>query len=188
MSTERTGIDWLIGNWRGWGIWNGYGLKDQVVLEHLDIRDDGGPYLQAQSTHYLAAGGTIAGDADARSGYSQLSRGEIWVHETYYLRVDPTLAGRQLERYPIELMLANPAGYVVAGSGVAEVGPHQSRLAVASDTITRTNTGADIDQLERHYLWRGDELFIRATMSAFGYTAVPYLNMRLAKEDDDATR
>lgn len=186
MSIELKGLSWLRGNWIGWGIWNGFGLHDQVVIETLSIRDDGGPYLIATSTQYLADGGEIRGDAPAVSGARGLVRGQVWAHETLYIRVDPTQAGQDRERYDVEVMLANPAGYVGCARAVASGGEHGGQLHVRFDHLTRAAGAAQVETVERDYVLRNDELYVRAMMSAFGQHDVPYLQLRLGKEENDA--
>lgn len=186
MSIELTGISWLRGNWSGWGIWNGFGLRDQVIIETLNITDDGGPYLIATSTQYLADGGEIRGDQSAVAGVRALTRGQIWARETLYFRVDPTQAGQQRETWDVEVMLANPAGYVACARGLAGIDAAHAQLAFRADTFTHTASGAKVEMLERNYLLRDDELYVRATMSAFGQHDVPYLQLRLGKEESDA--
>lgn len=186
MSIELTGLSWLRGNWIGWGIWDGFGLSEQVVIETLHITDDGGPYLIATSTQYLADGGEIRGDASAARGAQQLVRGQVWAHETLYLRIAPTQAGQDRQRYDAEVMLANPAGYVGCAPAAVGVGDNVAELRFRMDNLTHTTSGAQVETLERNYLLRDDELYVRATMSAFGQHDVPYLQLRLGKEETDA--
>lgn len=182
LGPEAARLGWLLGQWRGWGVWSGFGVENVVLLHDLEVAHDGGPYLRLLS-HYLraeAASGTISADASAADGIAALAETDVWSQETLYLRVNPSQAGSgSADVVGVEGMLADPAGYTVALEG--RLAPHM--IALASEQISRVASCPQVTQLERRYLLRDDELMISAQMAAFDQPLTPYLTTRLIKAE-----
>ena len=186
IGAEIRPLAWLLGRWRGWGVWSGFGVTDQVLIHDLRVTHDGGPYVCAASTLYSAssATGNVSADDDVAAGLDLLEVADVWSTETLYLRVPPGGAGDGGGPFAVEGMLADPAGFVATLTGRCA----PNTMEVESAHVGSTPSGAPVTEIARRYLVRDGVLMWTASMAAFGADLARYLTVRLApaKEDRDA--
>ncbi|OKL54257.1 hypothetical protein BSZ39_04985 [Bowdeniella nasicola] len=178
---EIAPLAWLLGHWRGWGIFSGAGVDAQVLIHDFHVTHDGGPYLITTSTFEVATAidGTIAADADAATGLSQLESAGVWGTETLYLRLPPDAVGTP-GPHDVEGMLADPAGFTAALAGRIS----EDALLLQSTALAATASAPPVTELQRRYLKQGEDLMWSASMAAFGQDLAPYVTVRLTQSSE----
>lgn len=173
LAPEAYPMAWLVGNWRGEGVLSYPDIPESVVVQNVTFDHDGGPYLRYESTIR-----TRSGEAPANIPEAELP---IWSVETGYWRVAPERPeGFPIDRTPLEVLLADPAGNVSVYLGAAGNG----RIDLVSDLIARTSTAVEISGARRMYGLVGERLMWVWEIAAFGNPLKPYVSVELDRIEE----
>ena len=160
LAPEVYPLAWLVGSWRGTGeVSHPQVPRVEIEAEAL-VRHDGGPYLAWTSTFRLA------GEDD------------VWATESGYWRVSPERPADLPDgRFPVELLLVDPAGHLTMFAGVVGNG----RIDLASDLLVRSPDAVELTAGTRLLgLVRG-ELMWTWDVAAFGEPLQSYSAVRMAR-------
>lgn len=160
LAPEVYPLAWLVGRWRGTGEVAYPNVPRCDIVADVVVDHDGGPYLSWTSTLRLAG--------DDR----------VWATEQGYWRVPPDRPADLPEgRFPVELLLVDPAGHLTLYAGVAAGG----RIDLASDLIARTPDAAEVGAATRLLgLVEGDLLWTW-DIAAFGEPLQSYASARMSR-------
>lgn len=160
LAPEVYPLAWLVGTWRGTGEVAHPRVPPAVVAGEVEVGHDGGPYLTWASTLRIA------------------EEDRVWAVESGYWRVPPERPeGLADGRFPVELLLADPAGYLTLYAG--EVGG--GRIDLASDLVARTPDAVELTAATRLFGLVGEELMWTWDVAAFGEPLQSYLGMRMRR-------
>jgi hypothetical protein len=200
LAPEVYPLAWLVGRWRGEGVVGYPGIEESAFSQDVVFDHDGGPYLRYTSTIRLivapddaasltdgdagddtdeplrTAGGVVPGadTGDPGSG----GGGPIWSTESGYWRVaSDRPAGLAANQYPVEVLMADPAGHLALYVGAVGNG----RIDLVSDLIARTATAAEVAAAKRLYGLVNGELMWAWDLAAFGQPMQTYASARLAR-------
>lgn len=195
LAPEVYPLAWLVGHWRGEGVVGYPGIDEAAFVQDVHIDHDGGPYLRYSSTMRLVvvpdnpaalideidrdlavkAGGPGGEPAEVDS---PAEAGAVWATESGFWRVSPERTDEIAEgQFPVELLLADPAGHLALYLGVVGSG----RIELASDLIASTSTAVDVSAGTRLYgLVQGD-LMWAWDLAAFGQPLQTYASARLTR-------
>lgn len=191
LSPDVYPLAWLVGRWEGFGMLAYPNVPETSFVQELEVTHDGGPYLRATSTLWLAStreGMEIHRELTGADGVARLERGVQWATETQYWRptgevdrgADATTTGANDRLVPttgLEVIVADPAGVAMLYLGEV-TGP---RINLATDAVLRSATGAEIAGATRMYgLVQGDLLWAW-DLAAFGEELRPYASGRLTR-------
>ncbi|MBO3087985.1 FABP family protein [Cellulomonas dongxiuzhuiae] len=189
LAPEVYPLAWLVGRWRGEGVVGYPGIEESAFTQELEITHDGGPYLAYRTTVRLvvAPDDVAAIDLDASGDHDpdappqdvpDVVDAPVWTTESGYWRVPPERpAGLTADQHPVELLVADPAGYVAVYVGSIGNG----RVDLASDLIAHTATGAAVNAGKRLYgLVEGDLMWAH-DIAAFGEPMQSYASARLSR-------
>jgi hypothetical protein len=186
LAPEVYPLAWLVGHWRGQGVIDYPGIEESAFVQDVQFEHDGGPYLRYSSTIRLVVvpdfpaalldpGASEDGAAPVGPGADD---GPVWSAESGFWRIaperPPELAAGQ---YPVELLLADPAGHLALYLGAVGNG----RIDLASDLIARTATAAEMSAGTRLYGLVQGELMWAWDVAAFGHPLQSYASARLAR-------
>ena len=204
LAPEVYPLAWLVGRWRGEGVVGYPGIEETAFTQDVVFDHDGGPYLRYTSTIRLivvpddaaslteegvaadeddadeplrTAGGVVPG-ADAAGDPGAAAGGPVWSTESGYWRVaSERPAGLAENHYPLEVLMADPAGHLALYVGSVGNG----RIDLVSDLIARTATAADVAAAKRLYGLVNGELMWAWDLAAFGNPMQTYASARLAR-------
>ena len=208
LAPEVYPLAWLVGRWRGEGVVGYPGIDEAAFTQDVEFDHDGGPYLRYTSTIRLvtapddaaeltearssAGGSDVADGASGGAGDEPLptaggvvptattpGAGPVWSTESGYWRVStertPDLTDSQ---YPVEVLMADPAGHVAVYVGSVGNG----RIDLVSDLIARTSTAAEVAAAKRLYGLVNGELMWAWDLAAFGHPMQTYASARLTRQ------
>jgi len=188
-------LAWLVGTWRGEGTVAYQGIEPARILSEVAITNDAGPYLTYRATTWhlgpLSDSPTAHDDGPHPAQPDPLPAASRpspppdppWHTESGYWRIPPgqadeTGAPRTAPPFEVEVLIADPSGYVTVYLGEAD-GP---RITLASDLVARTANGAEVAAARRLYgLVEGDLLWAW-DVAAFGHPLASYLAARLTRQ------
>lgn len=174
LAPEVYPLAWLVGRWRGTGTVAYPNIPETAVEQEVHVDHDGGPYLRWTVTTWIAAD---AGAGSAEDGGDK----RVWATETGYWRVPPERpADLPEDRFPVELLLADPAGHLTLYAGVTGNG----RIDLASDLIARTPDAAEVGAATRLLGLVHGELMWTWDIAAFGEPLQSYASARLHRVPD----
>ncbi|WP_407345612.1 FABP family protein [Pengzhenrongella phosphoraccumulans] len=192
LAPEVYPLAWLVGHWRGEGVVGYPGIEESAFVQDVHIDHDGGPYLRYTSTMRLvvvpddpaALIDEIVREAadepavEPAGDRLAIEAGPVWSTESGYWRISPERPDELGEgQFPVELLLADPAGHLALYLGVVGSG----RIELASDLIASTSTAVDVSAGTRLYgLVQGD-LMWAWDLAAFGQPLQTYASARLAR-------
>ncbi len=160
LAPEVYPLAWLVGAWRGTGEVGYPGVPRAEVVADVVVEHDGGPYLAWTSTLRLAG------------------EDHVWSTERGFWRVPPDRPeDLPADRYPVELLLVDPAGHLTLYAGVAGSG----RIDLASDLVARTPDAAELSAASRLYGLVEGELLWTWDIAAFGEPLQSYASARMAR-------
>ncbi|QTE29216.1 FABP family protein [Pengzhenrongella sicca] len=187
LAPEAYPLAWLVGRWRGEGVVSYPGIEEAAFVQDVRFDHDGGPYLRYTSTIRLvvvpddpaalldeAAREAVAVEGEDAPG----ADGPVWATESGFWRIAPERPPELGDdRYPVELLLADPAGHLSLYLGAVGNG----RIDLASDLIASTSTAAQVGAGTRLYgLVQGD-LMWAWDLAAFGQPLQSYASARLVR-------
>jgi THAP4-like, heme-binding beta-barrel domain len=202
LAPEVYPLAWLVGRWRGEGVVGYPGIEETAFTQDVVFDHDGGPYLRYTSTIRLivvpddaasltedggaaddgeqeplrTAGGVVPGAEAAETAAA--GSGPVWSTESGYWRVaSERPAGLAENQYPVEVLMADPAGHLALYVGSIGNG----RIDLVSDLIARTATAADVAAAKRLYGMVNGELMWAWDLAAFGHPMQTYASARLAR-------
>ena len=193
LAPEAYPLAWLVGRWRGEGVVGYPGIEETAFTQDVVFDHDGGPYLRYTSTIRLivvpddaaaltsddagedeplrTAGGVVPGGAVPAAG-------PVWSTESGYWRVAPERPdGLPENQYPVEVLMADPAGHLALYVGAVGNG----RIDLVSDLIARTSTAAEVSAAKRLYGLVNGELMWAWDLAAFGQSMQTYASARLSR-------
>ncbi|MGV8967437.1 MAG: FABP family protein [Cellulomonas sp.] len=195
LAPEVYPLAWLVGRWRGEGVVGYPGIEEAAFVQDVHFDHDGGPYLRYSSTIRLvvvpddpaALIDEIDRDVTVASGVPggepggaalPADAGPVWSTESGFWRVSPERPAELEEgQFPVELLLADPAGHLALYLGIVGSG----RIELASDLIASTSTAVDVSAGTRLYgLVQGD-LMWAWDLAAFGHPLQTYASARLTR-------
>ncbi|MCC2316700.1 FABP family protein [Cellulomonas chengniuliangii] len=199
LAPEVYPLAWLVGEWHGEGVVGYPGIEESAFTQDVTFSHDGGPYLAYTSTIRLvvapddaAALAAQDGDASAVAGPDDAPAatpvpaqepGPVWSTESGFWRVPPERpADLADDQHPVEVLLADPSGFVTLYLGAVGNG----RIDLATDVVARTATGADVTAGTRLYGLVNGELMWAHDLAAFGQPMQTYASARLARVGDEA--
>lgn len=188
LAPEVYPLAWLLGHWRGEGVVGYPGIEEAAFVQDVHIDHDGGPYLRYSSTLRLvvvpedpealldqAVRDAADGDLGERLGADV---GPVWSTESGYWRITPERPpGLAEDLYPVELLLADPAGHLSLYLGT--VG--NARVELTSDLIARSATAVDVAAGTRLYGLVHGDLMWAWDLAAFGHPLQTYASARLVR-------
>ncbi len=202
LAPEAYPLAWLVGRWRGEGVVGYPGIEETAFTQDVVFDHDGGPYLRYSSTIRLivvpddaasltedgsaaaddaeeplrTAGGVVPGAEPSETGAA--ASGPVWSTESGYWRVaSERPAGLAENQYPVEVLMADPAGHLALYVGSVGNG----RIDLVSDLIARTATAAEVAAAKRLYGLVNGELMWAWDLAAFGNPMQTYASARLAR-------
>ncbi|MBF0687352.1 MAG: FABP family protein [Cellulomonas sp.] len=195
LAPEVYPLAWMVGRWRGEGVVGYPGVEESAFTQELEITHDGGPYLAYRTTIRLvvapddaaaidvgtSAGAATPSDPDAPpQDVPDDADAPVWTTESGYWRVPPERpADLAPDQHPVELLLADPAGFVAVYVGTTGNG----RVDLASDLIAHTATGAAVNAGKRLYGLVDGQLMWAHDIAAFGQAMQSYASGRLSRVD-----
>ena len=189
LAPEVYPLAWLVGRWRGEGVVGYPGIEESAFTQELEVTHDGGPYLAYRTTIRLVVppddvaaidlDAPLGPDPDAApQGAPAVDDDPVWSTESGYWRVPPERpADLPDDQHPVELLTADPAGYVAVWVGTVGNG----RLELASDLVARTATGAGVSAGKRLYGLVNGDLMWAHDLAAFGQPLQSYASARLSR-------
>jgi len=201
LAPEVYPLAWLVGRWRGEGVVGYPGIEETAFTQDVVFDHDGGPYLRYTSTIRLivvpddaaslteagaddddteeplrTAGGVVPGADTGDTGSA--GGGPVWSTESGYWRVaSDRPAGLPENQFPVEVLMADPAGHLALYVGTVGNG----RIDLVSDLIARTATAAEVAAAKRLYGLVNGELMWAWDLAAFGQPMQTYASARLAR-------
>ena len=188
LAPELYPLAWLLGRWRGEGVVGYPGIEESAFVQDVVVDHDGGPYLRYTSTMRLVVvpdnpaaliDESVRAAADLPGGaLPDADAGPVWSTESGYWRISPERPVDLTDgQFPVELLLADPAGHLALYLGIVGSG----RIELASDLIASTATAVDVAAGTRLYgLVQGD-LMWAWDLAAFGQPLQTYASARLAR-------
>jgi len=188
LAPEVYPLAWLVGSWHGEGVVGYPGIEESAFVQDVEIDHDGGPYLRYRSTMRLVVvpddpaalidavvRGAVDGSTDETA---QVDAGPVWATETGYWRISPERPDElTADQFPVELLLADPAGHLSLYLGIVGSG----RIELASDLVASTATAVDVSAGTRLYgLVQGD-LMWAWDLAAFDQPLQTYASARLTR-------
>lgn len=207
LAPECYPIAWLVGSWRGFGAVGYPNIDERNVLQHLEVDHDGGPYLRFTSTLFevdVEQSEAVHQEMTGAEGYAKLVKGNIWTTETAYWRPQPgteqdnasddeaanpeassaeSAGGRKGARVPIEVVSADPAGWLSLYVGQAQ-GP---RVDLATDAMVRSASAPEVTGATIMYGLVQSDLLWAQDLAAFGQPLTPYASGRLSRVNEEAS-
>lgn len=201
LAPECYPLAWLVGRWRGFGMVGYPGIPESPFVQEFTVDHDGGPYLRAVSTLWLAttrSGTEIHQELTGAQGVERLDRGQQWATETQYWRpVGSAEAGTTgtapddgatgvtggAPRPPttqLEVLASDPAGLSMLYLGEV-TGP---RITLATDAVLRTATAADVAGARLMYGLVQSDLLWAQDLAAFGQEMRSYASGRLTRVEE----
>ncbi|ADH91985.1 FABP family protein [Arcanobacterium haemolyticum] len=180
---ENTPLAWMIDSWVGGGILEYENVDPAAYVHELRFdASDGGPYLKVTSKVWLAnePASIVDKEAPGQVTYDQLSKADLWMQHTGFVRVNPEGAKREDGSVELEAMLASPVGVSHAWVGLIN-GP---RLQMVTDSVMRSGSGAQIDAAKVMAGSVASDLFYAVDMAAFGAELRSYMAGRLSRTFD----
>ncbi|USR79598.1 FABP family protein [Arcanobacterium pinnipediorum] len=180
---ENTPLAWMIDSWVGGGILEYENVEPAAYIHQVRFdASNAGPYLKVTSTVWLAnePAGVVDKEAPGQVTFDQLTKNELWMEHTGYIRVNPQSKQREDGSYEIEAMLASPVGVAHAWVGLIN-GP---RLQMITDSIMRSGSGAAIDAVKVMAGSVASDLFYAVDMAGFGAPMRSYMAGRLSRTFD----
>ena len=175
LAPEVYPLAWLVGRWRGEGVVGYPGIEESAFVQDVEVDHDGGPYLRYRSTIRLVV------VPDDPAALLEADAGPVWSTESGYWRIAPERpAELAADQFPVELLLADPAGHLSLYLGTAGNG----RIELASDLIARTATASDVAAGTRLYGLVHGDLMWAWDLAAFGNALQSYASARLAHVDN----
>lgn len=177
LAPEVYPLAWLVGRWRGEGVVAHPRVPETPVVQEVVVEHDGGPYLAWTSTMWLAP----ADDAPAAEGEpgAEAAEGRVWARESGYWRVPPDRPeGLAADRFPVELLLVDPAGHLTLYAGVTGNG----RIDLASDVVVRSPDAVEVSAATRLYGLVQGELMWAWDLAAFGEPLQSYASARMSRQ------
>ncbi len=166
LAPEVYPLAWLVGRWRGEGVVVHPHVPETPVVQEVVVEHDGGPYLSWSSTMRLAP---TDGEPEGR----------VWAVESGYWRVPPDRpAELPADRFPVELLLVDPAGHLTLYAGVTGNG----RIDLASDVVVRSPDAAEVTAATRLYGLVQGELMWTWDLAAFGEPLQSYASARMSRQ------
>ncbi len=180
LAPEVYPLAWLVGSWRGPGYLGYENIPERPIVVEATFSHDGGPYLAYQCTTWLLEG--ELGGLETTVDQATLVAGDVWGTESGYWRVPPggqgeLQNGEKAPRSELEVLLADPSGHISVLVGAVQ-GP---QIALMSDVIARTESGAEIAAVKRQYGLVNGELMWATDMAAFGHEMASYSAGRLQR-------
>lgn len=89
---ENTPLAWMIDSWVGGGILEYENVDPAAYVHELRFdASDGGPYLKVTSKVWLAnePASIVDKEAPGQVTYDQLSKADLWMQHTGFVRVNP---------------------------------------------------------------------------------------------------
>jgi len=188
LAPEVYPLAWLVGHWRGEGVVGYPGIEESAFIQDVRFEHDGGPYLRYSSTIRLVVvpddPAALLDEADRGTAVAAVGAdrgadaGPVWSTEAGFWRIAPERTpDLTADQYPVELLLADPAGHLSLYLGTVGKG----RIELASDLIARTSTAVDVGAGTRLYgLVQGD-LMWAWDLAAFGHPLQSYASARLVR-------
>ncbi|MCV2393190.1 FABP family protein [Actinotalea sp. M2MS4P-6] len=160
LAPEVYPLAFLVGRWRGSGEVAYPQVPRAEVVADVVVDHDGGPYLTWSAQLRLK-------DDD-----------HVWATESGFWRVPPDRPADLPEgRFPVELLLADPAGHLTLYAGVVGNG----RIDLASDLVARTPDAAELTAATRLYGMVEGELMWTWDIAAFGEPLQSYAAARMSR-------
>ncbi len=158
LAPEVYPLAWLVGRWRGTGEVDYPQVPRCEVTVEVDVESDGGPYLMWAATMRLAG------------------EDETWASERGYWRVPPDRPeDLAADRFPVELLLADPSGHLTLYAGAVGNG----RIDLVSDLVARTPDAIELTAGRRLFGLVGGELMWTWDIAAFGEPLQSYAGFRM---------
>lgn len=186
LAPELYPLAWMVGTWRGFGMLGYPNIPESAFVQDFVVTHDGGPYLRAVSTIWLAdpeRSGPIAREMTGAEGAAALVAGQQWATETAYWRPVPGAAAGDGQGVggptELEVVSADPAGHLTVYVGQVR-GP---RVDLVSDAVVRTATAAEVTGSTRTYGLVQSDLLWAMDMAAFGRPMQSYASARLTRND-----
>lgn len=180
LAPEVYPLAWLVGRWRGEGVVVHPHVPETPVVQEVVVEHDGGPYLSWSSTMWLAPTDDHGPDATAgpdATGHGP--EGRVWATEAGYWRVPSDRPdGLPADRFPVELLLVDPAGHLTLYAGVTGNG----RIDLASDVVVRSPDAVEVTAATRLYGLVQGELMWTWDLAAFGEPLQSYASARLTRQ------
>lgn len=165
LAPEVYPLAWLVGRWRGTGEVAYPNIPRTPTVQDVVVDHDGGPYLRWAVTTSI-----VDGDEE-----------RVWGTETGFWRVPPERPdGLPADRYPVELLLTDPAGHLTLYAGAVGNG----RIDLASDLIARTPDAAEVGAATRLLGLVHGELMWTWDIAAFGEPLQSYASARLTRVEE----
>lgn len=192
LAPECYPLAWLVGTWRGFGMLGYPDVPESPFVHELTFDHDGGPYLRAVSTLWLARtreGAEIHQELTGAEGVERLDALQHWATETQYWRpvgqsdssapdrTEAASGGRSTPTTQLEVLVADPSGMALLYVGEA-TGP---RITLVTDAVLRTATGAEVTGARRMYGLVQSDLLWAQDMAAFGHEMRSYASGRLTR-------
>ena len=169
LAPEVYPLAWLVGRWRGEGVVVYPNVPETAVVQEVVVDHDGGPYLTWTSTMWLAP-----------SAGTHEEEPRVWARESGYWRVPADRPeGLPADRYPVDLLLVDPAGHLSLYAGAVGNG----RIDLVSDLVARTPDAAEVTAGKRLYGLVQGELMWTWDLAAFGEPLQSYASARLSRVD-----
>src|SRR5690554_6490315 len=138
LAPEVYPLAWLVGRWRGGGLVSYPNIPEAFVTQEIFVERDGGQYLRWTGTLWLGTESSPGHEPDAT----------VWATESGYWRIPPDRpADLAADRFPVELLLIDPAGHLTLYAGITGNG----RIDLASDLIARTPDAVEVAAATRLY-------------------------------------
>ncbi len=186
LAPECYPLAWLVGRWRGFGMVGYPDIPESPFVQELTVDHDGGPYLRAVSTVWLAqtrTGTEIHQELTGAEGVERLERGQQWSTETQYWRPvgqSAPAAEGQAPTTQLEVLATDPAGVSMLYLGEV-TGP---RITLATDAVLRTATAADVAGARLMFGLVQSDLLWAHDLAAFGHDMRSYSSGRLTRVEE----
>ncbi|WNB85891.1 FABP family protein [Cellulomonas sp. ATA003] len=143
--------------------------------------DPAAPGASGEAEPLRTAGGVVPEPAGSGAGGgASPDDGPVWSTESGFWRISSERpAGLSENQYPVEVLMADPAGHV--GVYVGAVG--NGRIDLVSDLIARTSTAAEVAAAKRLYGLVNGELMWAWDLAAFGHPMQTYASARLTRQE-----
>ncbi|ROS23573.1 FABP family protein [Cellulomonas sp. PhB150] len=180
LAPEVYPLAWLLGRWRGQGFVDYPGIEETAFTQEVEFASDGGPYLSYTSTIRLVV---APDDAAALESPEAAAPAPVWSTESGYWRIPPERpVGVSADKFPVEVLLSDPAGFVTVLVG--EIG--NGRVDLASDLVARVPGGAEVSASKRLFGLVKGQLMWAHDLAAFGHPMQTYASATLDRVDATA--